>query len=1311
MTQPTTVRMDPWSFISFAWMTSVVFKSTKKELDATDLPTLRPQDLSAVTPDWPQHFLDKHKEYEQTKVGKPPTLFGALVDQARPLWYISGFLYLINIACLVGIPLVLQQVIDLAGFYAAVMKQNIPGLWEIVPIQPEFFKGFPLFTKSAWSLAFLILGLKVASSIFGRAKDFILKRVAFNIRTVLINAVVKKSLTISSAKANEFSKGYVLNLINVDSESVSIFAEQVHELWALPLQLVVAIALLAVMLGSSIGAGVGALLASMMLLGVTVPVFIIASLPKMLVANDTRVKLIREALDGIRLIKIRSLGPSFESQINRVRLEQLHWLKRFLYGVVSFVVIGQLANFLPQVSAFTLYAVRNGSDKADASIIFPAASLFQILVNPLIQLPQTLNAMISAMASWNRIYNFLVAPDREIVPDNAPDNLAISMESATFNWPSQVNETQTEKPAPKKRRKVKRGKKAKNVTDEVELEEKVPKKLEVVTSSPRSVLVNLDLKIEKGKFVAIVGAVGSGKSSLLSAILGDLEMSSGQIAANGSIAYCTQQAWIQTGTVEENVLFGNPLNQEKLDLAVTCTCLQSDLANMPSGIKTVLGEKGTSVSGGQKTRIALARAVYSEADIYLLDDPLSSLDARVSRAVFNDCFKTALKGKTILLATHNHDVLKETDHIIFIRESGEISQGTHDELMKLKEFSEFVTTVDDTKTGLVPKVAPTKDASIHTSSNSADPSSIIADEEREIGNVKAATYMAYVRACGGWVTIIALVTVIILKESAALISNQWLTWWSDNILLGQSHDVYFWTGWYNALVWIAIFFLVVLNFIVHAAIMRSTRVFHESAVSGVMNAPIWWFESQQIGRIMNRFTKDMAAIDQRLLPQVFQLIAGVGTLFSIVIILAINSPWLLIGVVPLAGMYMFVLRYYRSAMRQLKRLESVQRSPLYSHVSESLEGVSTILAYKKQAFFSKTTNTLLDFSNSPLFYKIGAELWVILRLELLSAILVFILASQCTNSSFISPSSIGVALMYTNALTAIMNLVLQSAANMETEMVCVERLVEYSERLPVEGARRLANDPSETSWPKSGSIEFKGVSAYYKSKPETPVLKAVSLAINAGEKICIVGRTGSGKSTLISVLMRFVDKKGDVCIDGREIESVGFQTLREAMEVIPQDIYLFSGTLRTTLDRNSVFSDEQLWSSLESVGMKKFVANLEQKLDTPIENGGSNLSLGQRQLLYFARMLLLKPKIILMDEATSSVDPETETTLRQVIKEQFVGTTIIAVLHRLQTSVLEDFDKVLVMDAGNVAEFDAPRVLLKQEGSIFASLYTAHSSF
>ncbi|KAI9352822.1 P-loop containing nucleoside triphosphate hydrolase protein [Obelidium mucronatum] len=1097
----------------------------------------------------------------------------------------------------------------------------------------------------------------------------IMKRVAFNVRTVLINAIVKKSLTISSSKANEFSKGYVLNLVNVDSESVSLASEQVHQLWGLPAQIAVAIGLLAYLLGSSIGAGVGALFASFALLGVTVPLLIISSLPKMIVANDSRVKLIREALDGIRLIKIRSLDTEFKTKINAVRLEQLYWLRRFLYGIVSFVVIGQLANALSQTATFTLYAVC--LNKVTAGLIFPAAALFGMVVTPLIQLPQTLNYVISAMVSWKRIYNFLIAPDRR-----------------------------------------------KKVTEEdVELVVVAAKEEESKQVAPvaplRNVLVNLNLKVEKGTFVAVVGQVGSGKSSLLSAILGDLEKSNGKISAQGSIAYCTQQPWIRTGTVEDNVTFGLPLDEEKLQRAVACTSLQSDLAIMSAGIKTVLGEKGISVSGGQKTRIALARAVYSEADIYLLDDPLSSLDAKVGRAVFIECFKTVLKGKTIILATHNHDILKETDHIVFIHESGEISQGTHAELSKLQEFTEFVSAVDSRKTGALmkrDKPVTTNARSTQEAAQALDPDSVIVAEEMESGNVKWETFRAYIQAGGGCGMIALLVVEIILQQACAVLQSQWLTWWTQDMLLGENHEVYFWTRWYNILTWIEMILLLILNLTVRGAIMRSTRVFHESAVSGVLNAPMWWFESQQIGRIMNRFTKDMSAIDQRLLPQVFQFLAGIGGLLATLVILAINAPYLLIGVIPLGTLYLYVLRYYRSAMRQLKRLESVQRSPLYAHVAESLEGVSTILAYKKDAYFAEVTNELLDFSNSPLFFKMGAELWILLRLELLSGVLIFVLSCLATNSSFVSPSSIGVALVYTNAMTMQMNLILQSAANMETEMVCVERLVEYAERLPVEGTQRLPEDPSPDSWPTSGTIAFNKVSAFYKSKPETPVLKEVSVEIKSGEKVCVVGRTGSGKSTLLGVLLRFVDKTGEVTIDGKDINSVGLQTLRQTMEVIPQDIYLFSGTLRTTLDRESSFTDEELWNTLENVGMKKFVANLEQKLETPITNGGSNLSLGQRQLLYFARILLLKPKIILMDEATSSVDPETETTLRKVIKEQFVGTTIVSVLHRLQASVLDDFDKVLVMDQGNVAEFDSPRVLLEQNGSIFASLYTAHSS-
>ncbi|KAJ3007140.1 UNVERIFIED_CONTAM: ATP-binding cassette sub- C member 8, partial [Siphonaria sp. JEL0065] len=571
-----TVRMDPWSFATVSWMTKIVILSVKKDLAGSDLPTLKSQDLAATTPNWVEVFLQQHRIYEETKKGKKPTLFSALIKHVLALWSISGFLYLLSIAALCGIPLVLQQVIDLSAFKSAV-DAAAPGHWDDVPLEQfaDKFSGFPLVTKSALILGFTLLGLKISSTVFGRLHDMITKRAAFNIRTVLINAIVKKSLTISSSQANQFSKGYILNLVNVDSESVSLATELIHQLWGLPAQIIVAISLLAYLLGSAIGAGVGAMFAAFALLGVTVPLLIISSLPKMIVAGDTRVKLIREALDGIKLIKIRSLDEAFKTKINIVRLEQLYWLKRFLYGVVSFVVIGQLANALPQVATFTLYAVR--LNQITAGLIFPAAALFGMVVNPLIQLPQTLNSVISATVSWNRIYNFLIAPDREEVPQEESGSLAVSIEKGTFNWPAAV--VADEKNDAKKKKPKKRGRKTAQDSEEGAIELKVldEKKAVVEAAPPRNILVDIDLKIEKGTFVVVIGQVGSGKSSLLSAILGDLQMSSGKISANGSIAYCTQQPWIRTGTVEDNITFGEPLDEEKLQRAVTCASLQSDL--------------------------------------------------------------------------------------------------------------------------------------------------------------------------------------------------------------------------------------------------------------------------------------------------------------------------------------------------------------------------------------------------------------------------------------------------------------------------------------------------------------------------------------------------------------------------------------------------------------------------------------------------------------------------------------------------------------------------------------------------------------
>ncbi|KAI8844370.1 P-loop containing nucleoside triphosphate hydrolase protein [Chytriomyces cf. hyalinus JEL632] len=1102
-----------------------------------------------------------------------------------------------------------------------------------------------------------------------------------------MNAVARKSLTISPAVATEFSKGYVLNLVNVDTEAITLALDLCHQLWAIPIQIVVAFGILASLLGSSVGAGLGALLASLSLLSIAIPALIIKSVPQMNQASDSRVKLIRDVLDGIKLLKIRSMENEFMAEIKNARAQQITWLERFIYGVVSFVVIGQLATYLMPAASFSLYAARGNS--MSPAVVFPALALFNMLITPLIMFPQVLNAVFTASISWNRIFQYLVAPDRSDVGlEPATSDIAVRIQAGSFRYPSSPEKEFLS-------------------SDDIELSSKEA----AVGSQERTfTFSDIDLAIPRGQLVLIVGRVGSGKSTLLNAILGQLETVKGKISTNGTVAYCPQQPWIRTGTVEENILFGTPYNETKLQESISLTSLERDISGMPSGVKTVLGEKGTSISGGQKTRIALARAVYSEADIYLLDDPLSSVDARVGRAVLDNCVKTALRGKTVLLATHNHDILKEADRIIFIQ-NGELIQGTHQEMMRNSEFVDFIVTLDNTK-ALIPGSNAAADcrniATSHITSTEELPS-ILAIEESETGNVKWSTYKSYIKATGGFIMLAGVFVSMVLQQACFVLSSMWLTWWTSNTLLNEPRDVSFWTLWYNLLAWLCLGFLVCLNLIIRHGIVKSTKLLHEKGVEGVLNSPMWWFESQQIGRIMNRFTKDMNAIDRLLFPNVFQVIAGMGALLSMVVILAITSPYLLIGVIPLTVLYLYVLGLYRSTMRQLRRLESTQRSPLFSHIAESLEGVTTIAAYNKQAYFGVITTVLLDHSNSPLFFKFGAEIWVLLRLEVISGFLTFALSLLSTNNSVISAQNLGLSLLFTNSLTAVMNLVLQSAANMETEMVSVERLMEYAE-LPVEGKYMLPSDPSATEWPSAGCIEFKSVSAFYKSQPNMPALRDLSVSIQAGEKVCIVGRTGSGKSTMLGVLLRFVDMKGCVTIDGIDIESVGLRTLRKSMEVIPQDVYLFSKSVRSTLDASACFSDDELWAALDAVGMKPYVSRMPQKLDTMIENGGSNMSLGQRQLLFFARILLSRTKIILMDEATSSVDPETESCLRRVIQEKFSKTTLLAVLHRLQKSVLDDFDKVLVMDAGCIVEYDAPRVLLQNKESIFASLFHAHMS-
>ncbi|KAF9233986.1 P-loop containing nucleoside triphosphate hydrolase protein [Melanogaster broomeanus] len=1123
---------------------------------------------------------------------------------------------------------------------------------------------------------------------------------ALNVKTVLISAVYKKALRLSAESNQKYGKGFIMNLVNVDCESVSKAWEVTHQVWSIPLQLTVVTIFLSRLLGVSAWAGIGVLFLALFILIMVVPIFMRKAAPWFMRLGDRRLKTIREVLDGIRVVKINGWEDHFVAKLEGIRTQQLRWLRQFNTGVAAFVIVGQITNTVMPLAAFSLFGHEH-MGTISSSRVFPALSFFGMLVDPLIALPQLLSAFVIAMTSWGRIYSFLLANEKSsaqqpsISAVMSMTRYAITISNGAFSWPSSDKGAT---PAPAKKANLK-----KSGFDDDEDEEEV--------HGPRPFLRNVNVSIRNGSLTAIVGNVGSGKSSLLSAIIGEMMRVSGDVHCNGSIAYCAQQPWVQTTTIQDNILFGRPLNLQQLQKAIQTTCFDSDLDTFPHGMATQMSEKGNNLSGGQKARLALSRAVYSDADIYLFDDVLAALDPRVGRTVFNNCIKKALRGKTRVLVTHQLQYLNQVDHIIVFSEGRIVEQGSFEELVSrsgeltrlLSEIHSFSEDSDNAnKDDKRKTMAAQKTAA---SQKQETPDQVIAEEERNKGAVGMATWWAYLKATGGATMAIMLFLEVILLQGSVVILGQWLTWWTEDTFHETAQG---WIGIYDGIGFASVVLLVILNITVLMSTVRASRVFHSKALHGVLRAPMWWFEGQPIGRIMNRFSKDIEAIDQRLMPQLFQLVAGIGSLISTTAILSYSTPIMLAFLFPMLIIYWFVLRFYRKSLRELKRLESTGRGPLQSRISETLDGIPTIMAYRRETDFANAVGALLDLSNKPSFLRMNAEIWVTLRMEIMSSMIVFILAMLAHTTVVGSSTQFALALTYASTLTYIMNLLLKSAANVEAEMNSVERLMSYTEGLPQEDPARLGADPSKEAWPSRGQIVLRDVDAAYHSRPDKLVLRNVNLTFKAGETVFIVGRTGSGKSTLLSLLLRMIESSnGSVEIDGRDIKSLGVSTLRQGMQVIPQDPFIFSGSIRSSLDFEGKHDDKALWHALELVGLKQFVTSQEAKLDTVVEDNGSNYSVGQRQLLCLAAAILRNPKILLLDEATASIDAGADVFIQQAMRKSCPTATILAVMHRLSDKILEECDKVLVMEQGVPIEYASPRELLSRPNSMFSKLMAA----
>jgi len=841
----------------------------------------------------------------------------------------------------------------------------------------------------------------------------------------------------------------------------------------------------------------------------------------------------------------------------------------------------------------------------------------------------------------------------------------------------------------------------------------------------------------------VVGAVGSGKSSLISAVLGEMHRNKGDLTINGSVAYCSQQAWIVNDTLRNNVLFGLDMDEERYQKIIQACALTHDIELLPGGDMTEIGERGINLSGGQKQRVSLARALYSDRDIYFFDDPLSAVDAHVGKHIFEEAMQGVLKEKTRIMVTNQLQYLPFASQAIFMSGMEILEQGPPDVLMQMdgSEGSDDENNSGDNekngngngtkkrRKGEFQRLMKSqgifqeeeeefnqkrrkKKKDAKTQMNQED---LIEAEDREEGAV-GITVMGYWIASGTMVLFLLGVGFILLQQSAKAALGIWLARFTSDAF-NQSVE------WYM-LIYGCIgaaevgFALAVGLLLVRWAVIASLKM-HKDCIERVSKSPVSFFDTTPLGRVLNRFSKELDVVDLNLGFQFQNFLNSCGQLIAVVAVLAVSFPFILIAVAVLGVVYYFIQKYYRRTSREIQRLEAISRSPLYAHFSETLTGLPTIRSYSIQEQFIHRSDFRANHNSQAFYCMWITNQWLSLRLDWLGQCVLFAYTlilvlfkitgqmecvpntcdddtvDDCGCSYVLAQSLAGLGLSFAFQVNQRLNFVTTAGVQLESRLTSVERIKHYAKKLEQEAAYELLGTDL-TNWPNKGALELRECEMRYRKNLDL-VLKGVSFHVEAGEKVAIVGRTGAGKSSLMVALFRLTElEKGKIFIDGVDIGQIGLHDLRSKISIIPQDPVLFKGTVRFNLDPFNDHSDEEIWKTIEICQLKDEIENQGGGLESIVEEDGDNFSVGQRQLFCLGRALLRKPKILIMDEATASVDVETDALIQDTVRKEFKDSTVLTIAHRLVT--IMDYDKVLVMHNGRVAEYDTPADLLRKNG-------------
>ncbi|KAK5646882.1 hypothetical protein RI129_005346 [Pyrocoelia pectoralis] len=1141
-------------------------------------------------------------------------------------------------------------------------------------------------TKTKTDAYWLALGLVFCTLFFVQVtgpNNLAYMQIGMKARVACSSLVYRKAIRLSKTALGQTSAGQMVNLVSSDVNKFDTFITTSHYLWIGPLQTIVGSFIMYHEVGISAVIGVVVLLLFLPIqFGVAKINAIFRS--KSAKRTDKRVRLMTELISGIQIIKMYAWEKPFTKIVSVIRRNEMKFIQiaSCFSAIVSaiFPYFSQFCLFISMISCIAL------NENITAKKVFVLISFFNILRRSMCAVFTAATGRAADVSvSLKRLNNFLILDEKFGVP---------------------VNQVQLSKYSVKHQ----------DLTDTISTESgKISIKGGAAKwneSSTDYVFKNLNITVKPGSIVAVIGPVGSGKSSLLQLLLKELPLAEGDLKVYGDISYASQEPWIFSGTIRQNILFNKPYSKDRYESVLFHCSLKRDLELYKYADMSDVGELGMTLSGGQRARISLARAIYREADIYLLDDPLSAVDTHVARELFEECVTDFLRGKTVILVTHQVQFLKDVDNIIVIENGAIKEQGTFDELQQSGlEFAKIL------KTEGQKEDKPLVNHNLENANSSHQLTTYRNEEQRTLGIVPMEVYKIYISGASNWFYTFIVLSLFLISQVGISFGEVFLSDWvaveesnrtnihAEEFNRNQTSYSY-WdfsrATYINVYTGVLIFTIIVTSsssLIFNILCMRSSVKLHHNMFKSIIKGTMRFFYLNPAGRILNRFSKDMSTIDNTLPAVVLNAIQCFLLLLGMVVVISTVNLWFLIPTVILFVLFYVLSSFYLMTSRNVKRLEGITKSPVLGHVNSSIQGLTTIRSVGAESTLIDEFDHLQDLHSEAWFLFISSSQAFGYYLDTICVMYICIITFGSLIIGDVIPSaSMGLVITQALGLISLFQWATRQCVEMENQMISVERVLEYNNVEHEKSPKCEGNEKRPPSWPQRGEIRFINVELRY-SPNNSPVLKNLFFTIKPLEKVGIVGRTGAGKSSLINALFQLSDTSGMILIDDIDIKGVELEHLRSKISIIPQEPVLFLGTIRQNLDPLGVYNDELLWKALENVELKGVIKELDQGLDGQVWERGSNFSVGQRQLICLARAILRNNKILVLDEATANVDSHTDALIQKTIRTEFAQCTVLTIAHRLNTVI--DSDKILVLEDGEIIEVGHPYNLLQNTSGVF----------